>query len=57
MEDILEGIAVSNAGNWVMSDEGKLLLLRFGDIPPETSYLVTEHGAAITLGGVRILVG
>lgn len=33
MEDVLEGIAVSNAGNWVMSDEGKLLLLRFGDIP------------------------
>lgn len=57
MTDILEGIAVCNAGNWVMSDEGKLLLLRFGDIPPETSYLVTEHGRAITLGGVRILVG
>ena len=49
--------SVSNAGNWVMSDEGKLLLLRYGDIPPETNYLVTEYGAAITLGGVKILVG
>lgn len=57
MTDILEGVAVSNAGNWVMSDEGKLLLLRYGDIPEETHYLVTEHGDAITFGGVRILVG
>lgn len=57
MTDILEGIAVCNAGNWVMSDEGKLLFLRYGDIPEETNYLVTEYGAAITIGGVRILVG
>ena len=57
MEDVLEGIAVSEAGNWVMSDAGKLLLLRFGDVPPETNYLVTEFGDAITIGGVRILVG
>ena len=57
MVDILEGIAVCSAGNWVISDEGKLLLLRLGDIPPETNYLVTEYGEAITFGGVRILVG
>lgn len=57
MADILEGIAVCNTGNWVISDEGKLLLLRYGDIPPETSYLVTEYGGAITMGGMRILVG
>ncbi len=57
MADVLEGIAVSEAGNWVISDEGKLLLLRLGDIPPETSYLVDENGDAITFGGVRILVG
>ena len=47
MQDVLEGIAVCNAGNWIITDEGKLLLLRLGDIPPETSYLVTEHGRAI----------
>lgn len=57
MTDILEGIAVCNAGNWVISDEGKLLLLRYGDIPKETNYLVTEHGRAIVIGGKRILVG
>lgn len=57
MADVLEGIAVSEAGNWIISDEGKLLLLRLGDIPPETNYLVDESGDAITFGGVRILVG
>lgn len=57
MQDVLEGVAVCEAGNWVISDAGKLLLLGLGDIPPETNYLVTEHGRAITLGGVRILVG
>ncbi len=57
MQDVLEGIAVCNAGNWVITDEGKLLLLRLGDIPPETFYLVTEHGRPITFGGVKILVG
>lgn len=57
MTDILEGIAIANAGNWIISDKGALLFLGLGDIPPETNYLVTEYGAAITLGGVRILVG
>ena len=57
MDDILSGLAVSNAGNWIITDEGKLLLLRLGDIPPETFYLVDEFGDAITFGGVRILVG
>lgn len=57
MTDILGYIAVANAGNWVISDKGELLLLKYGDIPPETNYLVTEDGDAITFGGVRILVG
>lgn len=56
MREVLGYIAVSNAGNWVITDEGKLLLIGLGDIPPETSYLVTEYGNAIVLGGVRILV-
>lgn len=56
MTDILECIATANGGNWVITNEGKLLLLRYGDVPPETNYLVTEHGEAILIGGVRILV-
>lgn len=57
MTDVLEGIAVANSGNWVISEAGKLLLLRIGDIPPETNYLVSEYGDAILFGGDRILVG
>ena len=56
MTDILEGIAAANAGNWIISEKGALLFLGLGDIPAETNYLVTQYGAAITLGGVKILV-
>ena len=57
MTDILEGIAVANWGNWIITDEGKLLLRRIGDEPEETNYLVTEYGAVIVFGGVGIDVG
>lgn len=57
MTDILEGIAIANVGNWIITDKGELLLIGYGDIPPETNYLVTEYGSSITLGGVKILVG
>ena len=50
-------IAAAHGGNWVMTGEGKLLLVPLRSIPGETSYLVTERGDAITFGGVRILVG
>lgn len=56
MREVLGYIAVSNAGNWIITDEGKLLLVKFGDIPAETNYLVEEGGFAITFGGDRILV-
>lgn len=56
MREVLSGIAVSNAGNWRITDEGKLLLIGASDIPRETNYLVSNYGSAITFGGVRILV-
>lgn len=52
----LQWIAAAHAGNWIMTGEGKLLLVPLVSIPEETNYLVTEHGDAITLGGVRIRV-
>lgn len=52
----LQWIAAAHAGNWIITDEGKLLLVSLLSIPPETNYLVTEYGDAITFGGVRILV-
>ena len=56
MREVLSGIAVSNAGNWIITDAGKLRLVGYGDIPKETNLLVTEHGDAILFGGVRIIV-
>lgn len=52
----LQWIAAAHAGNWIMTGEGKLLLVPLLSIPPETHYLVTEYGDAIVLGGVKILV-
>lgn len=52
----LQFIAAAHCGNWIMTDEAKLLLLPLFSAPPETNYLVTEYGDVITLGGVRILV-
>lgn len=56
LRDVLRYIAVANAGNWIITDEGKLRLVSFGEIPTETNYLVEEGGDAITFGGDRILV-
>lgn len=56
MREALSRIAVANAGNWTITDEGKLLLVGLNSMPAETHYLITEGGSAITFGGVRILV-
>lgn len=49
-------IASLYAGCFVMSDLGELRLVQLACIPPETRYLVTWGGQAITFGGVRIRV-
>ena len=49
-------IAAAHCGNFIITDEGKLLLVGLLSIPEETNYLVNEYGDAITIGGVRILV-
>ena len=56
MREALGRIAVANAGNWTITDEGKLLLVGLNSMPAETHYLITETGSAIPFGGVRILV-
>lgn len=56
MREVLGYMAVASKGNWIITNEGKLLLRRWGDGPAETNYLVTEHGYAILIGGDRILV-
>lgn len=55
--EVLGYIAAMYAGNFVMSDTGKLRLIVLGDVPEEKeSYLINEEGFAITFGGVRIIV-
>ena len=56
MREALSYIAVSNAGNWIITDEGKLRLVRFGTLPEITRVLGTETGATILFGEVKILV-
>ena len=57
MREVLTGIAISNAGNWIITMENKLRLIKAADLPASTNYLVNEDGDAITFGGVRIIVG
>ncbi|NBI81636.1 hypothetical protein D3Z48_05980 [Clostridiaceae bacterium] len=57
IRDELRYIAAAHAGNWIVTGEGRLLLVPLVSIPPETNYLVTEYGDAILFGGDRILVG
>lgn len=55
--EVLSYIAAANAGNWIITQAGQLLLVPlFASMPTETHYLINEIGSAITFGGVRILV-
>lgn len=57
IRQVFQYIAAAHGGNWIVTDEGKLLLVPLLSIPPETNYLIEERGDAVTFGGVRILVG
>ena len=57
MRQELQFIAAAHGGNWIVTGEGKLLLLPLGGEPEETYWLVDERGEAITLGGVRLKIG
>lgn len=52
----LQYIAAAHAGNFIITDAGKLRLVPLLSFPEETNYLVDERGNIITFGGVRILV-
>lgn len=56
MREVLGFIAAMYAGNWIITKEGKLLLLKLNGLPQETNFLVTNYGSPITFGGDRILV-
>ena len=46
----LQYIAALYGGNWTMTNEGKLNLVRINDIPPETNLLTDEVGYTINFG-------
>lgn len=54
--EVLGYIASMYVGAFIVTDEGKLRLVSIIELPPETNYLVTNAGDAITFGGDRILV-
>lgn len=56
LRDVLRFIASAHGANCIITDAGQLRMVGFAEIPPETNYLVTHYGAAITFGGVRIIV-
>lgn len=50
MREVLSFIGSMYAGNWIITQEGKLLLVALNGIPEETSLLVDEAGNIITFG-------
>ena len=57
VRETLMWIAGANCGNWIITNEGKLLLVPlFSSAPDETSILICEYGVPVTFGGVRIRV-
>lgn len=51
--EMLGFIAGAYGGNFIISDENQLLLIKLGDLPAETNYLIDAAGDAITFGEDR----
>ena len=57
MREVLGFIAAAHGGNFIITDEGRLLLHTAAALPAETHFLVEgETGCTILLGEVRLLV-
>ena len=48
--EMLGIIAASYGGNFIMSDVGELLLLKLGNLPEETNYLIDQGGNVLVFG-------
>ena len=56
MREVAGWIAAAHAGNWTITDAGKLRLVPLYNTALDIGYLADEDGNAITFGGVMILV-
>lgn len=56
LREVLSYIAAAYAGCFIMTDEGKLRLVRLNEIGVETHYLVDNNGYSITFGGDKLIV-
>lgn len=56
MRETLGYIAAMYGGNFIMSDEGKLLLLPLSNVTDLSGFLVTQNGDYLLIGGDRIFV-
>lgn len=57
MREVLGYIATAHGGNWIVTADGKLLLVPlYESMPEETYFLVTDDGEPILFGDTRILV-
>lgn len=54
--EMLGIIAASYGGNFIISDENQLLLIKLGDLPRETNYLIDSTGDVIVFGQDKIVV-
>lgn len=54
--EVLGIIAACYGGNFVISDQGELLLITIGGIPKETNLLIDDNGFTLVFGDTRILV-
>ena len=48
--EVLGILAASYGGNFVISDEGNLLLIRLSDLPKENNYLIDQVGDVLVFG-------
>lgn len=51
MREVLGYIGAMYGGNWIMSDTGEMTLIRLGDVPAETNYIVDSQGNPFVFGG------
>lgn len=56
MRELLSYVAASQAANWIVTPEGKLLLIGLNTLPPDTNYLITNDGEPIIFGEVLLIV-